>query len=74
MKFIRKIPTAKRVGYSPSHLMRLVRAGRFPMPVQLGPNSIAFIEEEVERWQKARIDARDEDKDRANHDAGSGAF
>ena len=69
MRFIRKNPTADRVGYHPSHVMRLVREGRFPKPVRLGPNSIAFVEEEVEQWQQARVDARDADKDRANQDA-----
>ncbi len=69
MQFIRKKATAKRVGYHPSHIMRLVRANRFPQPVRIGPNSIAFVEEEVNQWQQARVDARDADKDRANQDA-----
>ena len=66
MRFLRKKTTAQRVGYHPSHVMRLVRAGQFPQPVQLGPNSIAFVEEEVDRWQQARVDARDADKRRAS--------
>ena len=59
MRFIRKIPTAKLVGWHPSHLMRKVRAGEFPQPVQLGTNSVAFVEDEVLAWQKARIAERD---------------
>lgn len=58
MNFLRKT-TAQRVGYHPSHVMRLVRAGRFPQPVQIGPNSIAFVEDEVEAWMKARVHERD---------------
>ncbi len=58
MHFIRKLEAAKRVGWHPSHLMRKARAGEFPAPVQLGPNSVAFVLEEVESWMKARADAR----------------
>ena len=53
--------------------MRLVRAGQFPQPVQLGPNSIAFVEEEVDRWQQARVEARDLDKRRASTSASPAA-
>ena len=60
MRFLRKKTTARRVGYHPSHLMRLVRANQFPQPVQLGPNSIAFVEDEVEAWMQARVDERDD--------------
>jgi prophage regulatory protein len=59
MRFIRKAETAKRVGWSPSHLMRQVRAGAFPAPVKLGANSIAFVEEEVEAWMRERVQERD---------------
>ena len=58
MRFIRKLDTAARVGWHPSHLMRKARAGEFPQPIQLGPNSVAFVLEEVEAWMKARADAR----------------
>ncbi len=42
MNFLRKPVTARRVGYHPEHIMRLVREGKFPKPVQLGPRSIAL--------------------------------
>ena len=58
VRFIRKKEVAARVGWHPSHLMRMVRAGKFPQPVQLGPNSIAFVEEEVTAWMEARVAAR----------------
>ena len=59
MRFIRKIPTAKLVGWHPSHLMRKVRAGEFPQPVRLGTNSVAFVADEVLAWQEAKIAERD---------------
>ena len=58
MRFIRKLEAAKRVGWHPSHLMRKARAGEFPAPVQLGPNSVAFVADEVDEWMQARADAR----------------
>ena len=60
-KFIRKKITAARVGWHPVHLMRKVKAGEFPAPVRIGANSIAFVEEEVEEWLRARIAERDEE-------------
>jgi prophage regulatory protein len=59
MRFIRKNPTAEKVGYHPAHVMRLVRQNKFPKPVRLGPNSIAFVEDEVEEWMRARLEERD---------------
>ncbi len=59
MRFLRKHVAADRVGYHPEHLMRLVRQGKFPRPVQLGPRSVAFVEEEVNAWLKDRIAERD---------------
>ena len=59
MKFIRKLEVARRVGWHPVHLMRKANGIDFPRPVKIGPNSIGFVEEEVESWMKARIAARD---------------
>lgn len=59
MRFLRKPEAAARVGYHPEHVMRLVRQDRFPKPVRLGPNSIAFVEDEVEAWMAARVADRD---------------
>ena len=61
MRFLRKNKTADRVGYSPSHLMRLVREGKFPQPVPLGQTStaVAFVEDEVEDWMRARVEERE---------------
>ncbi len=58
-QFLRKREVAARVGYHPVHVMRLVKAGRFPRPVRIGPNAIRFVEDEVEAWQKDRIAERD---------------
>lgn len=46
-RLISKQEAADRMGYHPVSLMRLVRQGRFPRPVKLAPNKVAFVEEEV---------------------------
>ena len=33
---------------------RDVRAGRFPPPIELGPNSIGWYEQEIDDWIAAR--------------------
>ena len=35
-------------------LRRWIQAGRFPAPVKLGPNSIAWPMEEVLEWDRSR--------------------
>ena len=57
-RFIRKTEVCARTGYSHVHLWRLERAGKFPRRVQLGPNSVAWVEAEIEAWQQERVDAR----------------
>lgn len=41
-------------GKSRVQLWRDVRAGRFPAPIEIGPNSVAWFRTEVERWKATR--------------------
>jgi len=43
-----------RTGLSRATQARLEAAGQFPGRVQLGPNSVGWIEEEVEQWIESR--------------------
>jgi len=45
------------VDYSRMHIDRLEKVGRFPKRVQLGPNSVAWVEDEIIAWQAERITA-----------------
>ena len=47
------------IPYSRMHIDRLEKAGQFPKRVPLGPNSVAWIEDEIIAWQADRIAARD---------------
>jgi predicted DNA-binding transcriptional regulator AlpA len=41
-------------GKSRVQLWRDIRAGLFPAPIELGPNSIAWFTDEIEAWKAAR--------------------
>ena len=68
MQFILKNKTAELVGWHPVHLMREAKAGRFPAPVQIGPNSVGFVEEEVLAWMENKIQRRDAATETPNHE------
>jgi len=55
-----RLPQVKaQTGLSRSGIYRLLAAGEFPAPVKLGERSVAWSEEEIAAWCKARIAARD---------------
>jgi prophage regulatory protein len=56
---IDELKSIKGIVYSKSHLWRLIRAGKFPRPIRLGKNRIAFPEHEIEDFLKAKIAERD---------------
>jgi prophage regulatory protein len=49
----------RRVLFSRVHVYRMMAAGTFPRPVKLGENRIAFVEEEIDDFIRARIAQRD---------------
>ncbi|WP_328994432.1 helix-turn-helix transcriptional regulator [Pseudomonas aeruginosa] len=44
-----------QVGLSKSQIYRLIRAGEFPAPIRLGPNSVAWSAEHVSSWVQWKI-------------------
>jgi prophage regulatory protein len=66
---------ARGIKYSRVHLRRMEKAGSFPAHVKLGAGnevqtSIAWLVDEVEAWEAARIAARDAKRDQAGAIAG----
>jgi len=59
MRILRQRHVCERVGYSPMHIWRLEKAGRFPRRLKLGPNSVGWLAEEIDDWIKARVAERD---------------
>jgi prophage regulatory protein len=56
---IDELKSVKGVAYSKPHLWRLIRAGKFPKPIRLGANRIAFPENEIDAWVKSKSAERD---------------
>jgi len=56
-RLIRAAEVQRRVDYSAMHLWRLEKAGKFPKRIKIGPNSVAWVEAEVDDWIAARIAA-----------------
>jgi prophage regulatory protein len=52
---LRKRELSKRLGVSETTIWRWVRAGLFPKPITLGPNTIGWDEEtQVQPWLEAK--------------------
>ncbi len=60
MRVIRKKELVQKVGYSAMRIGRLEKAGAFPKRIQLGPNAVGWLEEEVDDWIAARVAERDQ--------------
>ena len=65
MKILRKPAVLEMVGYSGMHIDRLEKAGRFPKRVRLGENAVGWVEEEIDAWISAKVEARDNGSDAA---------
>lgn len=55
-----RIDAVKRVtGMATSSIYEEMAKGKFPKQVPLGPNRVAWIEDEILEWQQGRIAERD---------------
>jgi len=55
-----QLKSEKGIRFSRQHIYRLVKARHFPAPVKLGLQTNGWPEEEIDRWLRERIKARDE--------------
>ena len=53
--FLRLPDVKKRTGFGRSHISSLIKQGKFPKQINLGSQSVAWIESEVPDWMKERI-------------------
>ncbi len=58
MNVLRYREVSRLVHYTPVHIRRLVKAGKFPQPIKLGENRVVFDSAEIEKWLKAKADDR----------------
>ena len=59
MRILSKRQLKELVLHSPQHIARLKKAGRFPKRVNLGPNRVGWVEDEVVDWLQERLDSRE---------------
>lgn len=59
LRIISKKELLTLVPYTAVQILRMERDGRFPRRVQLGPNRVGWVYEEVEAWIKARMAERE---------------
>ena len=59
MRILSKKALRELVLYSPQHVARLEKAGNFPKRVQLGPNRVGWVEQEVRDWLEQRLSLRE---------------
>lgn len=57
--FIRLREVKARTSMSKSTIYALAKRDEFPKPVKLGEQASAWVLEEVESWQRERIERRD---------------
>lgn len=58
MRILTKIELCKVVPYSPQHIARLEKKGKFPTRIRLGGNRVGWVWFEIEAWILARMDER----------------
>lgn len=55
-RLIRLKEVQHRIGLGRSTIYRWVAEGRFPKPVQLGGYAVAWAEDDIEAWVRARLE------------------
>jgi prophage regulatory protein len=53
-RVIRRKGVITKTGRSYPTIWRAVRAGTFPAPIVLGPNSVGWFEDEIDAWLASR--------------------
>jgi len=63
-RIIRKPELLLRLSLSDATIYRLEKRGLFPKRVQLGGNSVGWLDDEVESWFKKKADGRNDSSGR----------
>ena len=59
-RFVRAPESFNKCGLSKSRGWQLIKEGQFPKPIRIGPNSVAWLESELDEWIAARVAERDQ--------------
>jgi prophage regulatory protein len=58
-RFIRRKIVEQKTGLGRAQIYEKMTEGTFPKPVRIGGRAVAWIEAEIDQWQKARVAERD---------------
>jgi len=50
----------KGIRWSRQHVLRMIKAGRFPRPLKIGDATVAWAEDEIDDWLSERMAERDQ--------------
>ena len=51
-----RLPKVKQLtGFGRSQIYHLIKQGKFPKQIHIGPKSVAWLDSEVSAWMKERI-------------------
>ena len=64
-RLLRRLEVEARCQLSRSAIYRLMREGRFPLPIKIGPKAVRWPEQELNAWLAKRLRAAGEDSRRA---------
>lgn len=59
-EFLRLKQVKSLIGLCRSSIYNMINEGKFPRPVRLGPQSVAWLQSEVQLWMSERIADRDQ--------------
>ena len=65
-RLLRRPEVESLTGLSRARIYEEMTADRFPRPVKTGLRSVAWVESEIEHWQRQRIEERDNAKNIEN--------
>ena len=57
-RILRKPDLTLKIALSDATIARLERKGKFPKRIQLGGNSVGWLESEIDAWIQERAEAR----------------
>lgn len=58
-RLLRLPEVRQKVGLSRSAIYKLISEGQFPRQVTLGPRTVAWVQEDLERWIEERVNPTD---------------
>ena len=63
-KVLRRPGVEDKVNVSRSTMYSMIKEGKFPRPIKLGPRSVGWLESEIDAWLEGRIQQRDAEANR----------